>query len=546
MADEIGFFQRMTALVGWEGPNRSSTPEDDSSAEIGKVYSRSGESFAVPGQYMNRLAQNEDKILIREGAQDLRLYDDLLDDDVAFSCFQQRRLAVVSHDWEVSAGDNDDPRSVEAADHLRLQLKQISWDRICNLMLYSVWHGYAVAECLWKIGSDGKIWLDDVIVPDRRWFAFTERGDLRFSPNYSVFAGQHVPPNKFWTIKTGGNHDFAFYGLGLGHWTYWPIWFKRNVVKFWAVYLEKLGFPTVVGGAESTWSEAEKADFMTALVAIGRDRAVRVPSESMKNIELMEGSRTAAGASGYSDFVTEQNEALMRIILGQPGTSKATAQGIGGSQAQVHEDVKAEIIKADSDLLSESFVPAKWLTRWNFGDDVAPPRVYRILEKAEDVDTIAERDSKLHAIGIRRTEQSVSDIYGEGYELVELTPPALQPFGNPGQLPVAANDDDEEAAELAREAFAATVDDLDLSSGESDAIERIARAMAEETNPILLQFGAALAQSVEGIESAEGMRIALLEAFEAMPVRALAEATALPLLAERLAGNANVEDKVDV
>lgn len=690
MATERGFFQRMTALVDWQGPNRSATPEDDSPAELQAVYSRSGETFIIPGAYLNTIAQNSDSILVKEGAQDLKLYDNILDDDVAFSCFQQRRLAVVSHDWEVAAGDDQDPRSVEAADHLRLQLKQLSFDRICNLMLFSVWHGYSVGECIWKVGPDGKIWLDDIIVPDRRWFAFTETGELRFSPTLQIMGGAKVPPNKFWTIRTGANHDFAFYGLGLGHWCYWPVWFKRNVVKFWVVYLEKLGFPTVMGAAETTWSDTEKTEFMTALVAIGRDRAVRVPADAYDRVKVIEGTRNATGSSGYSDFVTEQNEALMRIILGQPGTSKATAQGVGGKQSEVHEDVKGEIVKADSDLLSESFIPAKWLTRWNFGEDVAPPRVYRILDKGEDVNDIAERDVKLDGIGIKRTEKSVADVYGDGYELVEVeTPPALVPGAVP---PVAANDDDKRedlreafaardvaplyvyrkvknARELLSWArsqgiknlvkaselhvtclysktpvdwfnvsegwswqqdleivaggprkvealgegavvlrfkstdleyqhadkvrkgashdfpeylphitlsydpqveletvdayngkidlgpeifeeinldFAAQLDNLDFSVGESDAIDRIARAMAEETNPILLNFAAELAKSVEGIESAEGMRIALLETFERMPVRAIAESTGLPLLAERLASLAGAEEKVDV
>lgn len=690
MAADNGFFGRMTALVGWKGPNRSAVPEDESRPKTGDVFSRSGETFIVPDQYDKQLALNTDTILRTEGAQDLRLYENLLDDDVAFSTFQQRRLAVVSHDWEVIPGDEDDPRSVEAAEHLRLQLKQIPFDRICNNMLFSVWFGYSVGEFVWKVGPDGKIWIDDVIVPDRRWFGFTESGKLIFSPTLSNIGGQEVPANKFWVARTGASHDFAFYGLGLAHWCYWPIWFKRQVIKFWCVYLEKLGFPTVLGGFNTNWNETEKVDFMKTLIGIGRDRAARVPEDQFDKIKVIESSRNA-GTTSYQEFVTEQNDAIMRVVLGQTSTSKANPQGLNGNGAEVHADVKAEIIKADADLLSETFVAAKWLTRWNFGDDVAPPRVYRVLEAEEDLDAIAERDVKLDGIGIKRTEESIAEVYGPGYEKAEEPDPVAVPAGMlPGQVPpAAANDDDreqmrnsfaaqdiaplyvyrrlinardvlawarsqgiknlvpakelhvtclyskapvdwfelsggwswegglevsaggprkveelDEGAVVLRFASAELVwqhkekiekgashdfpeylphvtlsydpqvdlstvepyngklvfgpeifepletDDifgaLDFSASESDAIDRLAKIMAEETNPILLEFASQLATSLEGIQSAEGMRIALLEAFEKMPAEILAKASGLPMLAERMAAESGLEHKIDL
>jgi hypothetical protein len=691
MVDD-SLFSRMRALVSWAGPNNGAVPEDETApAEQGAVYSRSGESFSIPDAWLKQLAVNDDTILAREGNRDLKLYEALLDDDVAFSCFQQRRLAVVSKDWEVEPGDENDPRSVEAAEHLRQQLKQVGFDRACNLMLFSVWFGYSVAEFVWKVGPDGKIWISDIIVPDRRWFGFTNGGELRFNPTISVMGGETVPPNKFWLCRNGASHDFAFYGIGLGHWAYWPVWFKRQVIRFWAVYLEKLGFPTVVGGQESNWTETEKTDFLKTLVAIGRDRAVRVPSEVYDKIQLLEAQRSGAGTSSYSDFVTEQNEALMRVILGQTSTTKATPQGLNGRGAEVHQDVKEEIVKADSDLLSESFPAAKWLTRWNFGEDVAPPRVYRKLEKEEDLDTVAERDVKLDGIGIKRTKASVADVYGAGYELDDREP-VDHPSGKTGQLPTSANDDEKDDREAERAAFAARdvaplyvyrklvnarallawakaqgipnlvpakelhvtclyskrpvdwfdlaggwsweggvkvaaggprkvellgdensalvlrfasselewqhrekiekgashdypeylphvtlsydasgfdldsvepyngelifgpeifedidpefgalVDALVFEAGEEDAIEKIARALAEETNPILLEFGAALAESVKGVKSAEGLRVALLEAFERLPASRLAQAAGLPLLSERMRAEAGVD-----
>lgn len=472
MAESESIIARAISRI-WPGPNKSAIIEDETeqAPAEGELVSRSGESFTIPAAWLKVIIANDDAILARGGGIGLKLYEELLDDDVAFSNFQQRRLAVISKEWEVAPGDEDDPRSVAAADHLRGQLKRLSFDRICDKMLYATWFGYAVGEGLYGRDKELKIVLDDIVVPDRRWFGFTGEGELRFRPGFSL-SGEQLPANKFWVIRTGGSHDFCFYGIGLAHWCYWPIWFKRNVIKFWALYLEKLGYPTVVGEIKDTWTDKEKDEYLATLVAIGKDRAVRLPQDAIAGLKLMESTRSGSGTSSYLEFVTEQNEALMRVILGQPGSSKATANGLGSGQAEAHADVKEEIVKADADLLCESFNQsfAVWLTRWNFGDDVEPPRVYRVIEEAEDVEKTAERDVKLDGIGIRRTADSVEEIYGPGYELVERPTPAeeaqakadlaREQLASRAGLPApgpAANDDEQAKAkrEKQRQEFAA-------------------------------------------------------------------------------------------
>ena len=54
-----------------------------------------------------------------------------------------------------------------------------------------------------------------------------------------------MPDRKFWTISTGAEHSDEPYGVGLARSLYWPVWFKRNNVQFWLIFLEKFGMPTV-------------------------------------------------------------------------------------------------------------------------------------------------------------------------------------------------------------------------------------------------------------------------------------------------------------
>lgn len=407
------------------GPIRQASPESESASPNPNLITRSLDAFGATRWWLEQIAQNDDPVLRKAGYVDTKVYDQLLDDDIAFSAFQQRRLALVSRPWEVEPGDKS-PQAKEAADHLRQQLSEVGWDRICDLMMYGRWYGYAVAEVLWKLGKDGKVWLDEIIVPDRRWFAFTNEGELRMRSVENP-QGVIVPDNKFWSIRTGATNDFVPYGMGLAHWCYWLIWFKRNVTQFWMIYLEKFGMPTIVATVPPGSDEQVTAAYLAAAKAVGKDSAVAIPGDGdgktdvLKPIEAM---RSSTGGSSYKDFISSMDDALLRIIIGQTMTAKAAAGGIGSNQSDTHKEVRDELVKSDSDMLHESFnrTVAKWLTAWNFGPDVAPPRVYRCMDDEEDLTAVADRDATLDGIGIKRTDESIREVYGEGYERVEVQP----------------------------------------------------------------------------------------------------------------------------
>lgn len=424
--EALGFLA--PAEVGGMSPapiRQASPQETDAAPALDRMISRSADSSWFPSAWLDAIETNDDPILSRDGSG-LKLFDALLSDETAMSTLQQRRLAITSKEWEVVPGDEDDPRAVKAADDFRAMVDALGFDRVTGLLHYGIWYGYAVAEGLFTIKEhDGRliVWLDDVVIPDRGWFGFTKQGELRYIGANSGLSGEALPPNKFLTIRTGGTHDFAFYGMGLAHWCYWPIFFKRSALKFWALYLEKLGQPTVAIGFPAADKDDKKklASLLTTAQAIGKDSAVLVPEAYLaeEKVKIFESQRSGNNVSGYKDFVAENNEAIMRVVLGQPGTSKGVSSGLNSNQASEHAGVKEEIVKADSDLITDAFGSTfgAWITRWNHGEDVKPPIVRRILKAGEDLNAVAERDSKLDAIGIRRSEDSVKATYGDGYEV---------------------------------------------------------------------------------------------------------------------------------
>ena len=81
-----------------------------------------------------------------------------------------------------------------------------------------------------------------------------------------------------------------------------------------------------------------------------------------------------------------------------------TSEAVGGQyKAEVQNEVRRDLIKADADLLCESFNrgPVRWLTDWNV-PGAAYPRVFQQTEPADDLNGRAERERKIFDLGIGR------------------------------------------------------------------------------------------------------------------------------------------------
>lgn len=349
------------------------------------------------------------------------VYRELLRDDQVAACFRQRRLAVVSAEFEVRPGGKM-RRDKQTAEFVQAQLAAVDFDSVTDRMLYGVHYGYAVAECLWA--RDGAaITLAGLRVRSPRRFAFAPDFGLRLLTHRKP-DGEALPERKFWTFSTGGESDDEPYGQGLGHELYWPVWFKRNGMRFWAICLDKFGIPTGVGKYPTGATVDQKSKLLDALQAIQSEAGVIIP-EGM-SIELLEAMR--AGTADFEKFVARQDDAIAKIILGQTMTTNAEG---GHNKADTAKDVRDQIIKADADLICKSFNlgPGRWITEWNF-PGAAVPQVWRKTEQPEDLNTLADREKKIFDMGFKPTLKHVQDTYGGEWEQKQAAPP-VDPFLEP-------------------------------------------------------------------------------------------------------------------
>lgn len=463
-----------------------------------------------------------DSLLTSRGAGDLRLYEGVLSDWEVQSCMSQRRLAVTSAEWAVDAGGTA-AIDKEAAEDLKAQLHALKWDNTTGKMHYGVLYGFSVAELIYK--AEGKrIVAKAVKVRNRRRFKFDKEQRLRLLTQSNMTQGVLCDEPYFWHFATGSDNDDEPYGMGLAHWLYWPVLFKRQGMKFWLQFLDKMAIGTAVGKYGSTATEPEKATLLRAASALaGGAAAVTIP-EAMQ-VELLNAAR--AGTPDYKTLCDYMDAAIQKVLLGQTASTQGTPGRLGNDDLQ--GDVRSDIVKADADLICESWNtgPARWLTEWNF-PGAKIPRVYRVTEEPEDLTESADRDTKVKALGFKPTLKYVKQKYGEDWEEDKRPATGAQPGAPP---------DDEGDDPLA--AFAEGAEP-DVPARMVPQLERDLRAPTEA-------WIRGVRELIDEVHAAGGsladLRDRLVEKYPALSLEDYAAALARAQGAAHLAGRSDVQDQ---
>lgn len=470
-----------------------------------------GAGYDLTHGYAGPVLPMTDPVLRGQGGGDLKIYERIKSSPYVIVPWQQRQLALVSKEIEVIAG-GERPIDISAADFMRDQLAQIRWDAVTMKMHWGVFYGYAVAGLEHK--RDGRnIMIDRAHVHNRRKFRFGVGGELRRLSKAQPVNGEQVDAPDYWHFATGCDHDDDPYGLGLAHWLYWPEQFIRNTKKFWLTFLDKFAMPTAHGEYDDQADEKDVDRLMEALEAIQTDSGIATP-KSMQ-IKLLEIARS--GTPDYKTMHDTMSELITRVIIGQTASSAGTPGKLGNDQQQ--GDVKQEIVKADADLICEAWNlgPARWLSEWNF-PGAAVPRVWRVIEDADDLTNRALRDQRIARIGFRPSLDYITNTYGG--EWVEA-----EPLGGGGG---------DDAAFMEN-------DDAPLPA------EQIATRMHAEVRPAVGAWAEQIERLVDdGVKrglSPQAMKDEMMAAFSELDDDHFANAMAQGLIAAEAAGRSDLVDE---
>ncbi len=243
-----------------------------------------------------------------------------------------------------------------------------------------------------------------------------------------MWPGEVMPDQKFIVHSTGAK-DGNPYGLGLGTRLFWPVWFKKQGMQFWLTFADKFGSPTAVGKYPSGTSASEQANLLEAIGAISQEAGIIVPDNVV--VELLEATRSGAG-DFYERLCKYMDDQVSVCVLGENSTTSGKSSGLNSSQAQVHNEVRLELSKADADLLSGTLneTLVKWLTEFNF-PGATPPKLWRRVAQQEDLKSRADRDTSIYNLGFKPTLEYITETYGDGWEPRDMIAGAA-PISAPG------------------------------------------------------------------------------------------------------------------
>jgi len=384
-----------------------------------------GDGRDITRGYFADIMTPEDSIINTKGAGDWLIYEEMLRDDQVHSTLQQRRMALTSRDVTVEPGGTS-AIDKSAAAFLEETIERLKWDDITGKMHYGIYYGFSVGEALWE--QDGKyIQCADIKVRKQRRFRWKNERELVLLTRDKPM-GEVMPDRKFWTLATGGDNSDNPYGIGLAHHLYWPVFFKRNGLKFWLIFLEKFGMPTVKATHPGGWDTTQKRALLEALQAVQKDSAFIVPEGTVT--ELLEASRS--GTADYDALQKRMDGTIAKVVLSQV----MTAEAVGGQyKAEIQMEVRDEVVKGDANLIHESFTDtiATWLTEWNF-PGAAVPKISRDLDEDPDLNAVAERDEKIFGMGYEPLQEYIDETYGKGWIKKQATEP-LAPAIDPNTVP---------------------------------------------------------------------------------------------------------------
>ena len=541
---------RLTKRHDGEGPAPSRvparSPQFAESASSSRVFPR-GEFATIQKDldvylgYMHRI-ENPDPVLRTESAgRGLKLYDEAERDAHVASVIQTRILAVVGKDWEINPAERPSSigraptitREQKIADFVSRTLVNSNFDTARHDLLKAVLFGFSAIEVMWKTSGDGIV-IDKFIGKHPRRFIFDKDRNMRLLSWSNMIEGEEIPDRKFITF-TYGDSDNP-YGRGLGQKLWWPVWFKKNVVKFWLTFLEKFGMPVVVGKYEQGAGPEQKKALFDAIDAIQNETGITIPATT--EIDFLEATR--AGTVSYEQCCEFMDRQISKAVLGQTLTTEVSATG-SYAASKTHNEVRQEMIEADADLLDTCLnnTLIKWIVDLNFPEVTEYPQIRTAAHVKPDLTAqIAIHKVLISDLGLKVGSAYIYETYGipepaEGEELIKIAPKPQPPFGSAQDrlAQVGMNGD-------AMNGDPNNPDAATFAEGKAglDAADQIADKTAINAGPVTDALMAPLQRLVDKAESMEDLRDSIIDLWGEMNPADLGAVIAQGMMLADMAG----------
>lgn len=351
------------------------------------------------------------------GRYGMELWERMELDPHLYNVIQTRKAAVLALPRSILPWDKSDAAK-EQADFIENALNRIRFHQGLKDLLDAVPKGFAVSEIMWGQDEKGRWVPFDIRARMQRRFLFGWQNELRLWGPLDPWPGTIMPPNKFIVASFDPHYDNAW-GNALMAKCFWPWWFKKYGLKFWMVFLEKFGQPTVKGKFPPGANEEQKDALLAAIEAMASETGVIIPNT--QELELMEAQRTGATDS-YERFCAYLDRQMSKAVVGGTLSTDEGSSG-GGNRAlgNVHREALLDLVSDDAQMLEEAVNRCliRPMIDFNFGVPPAGqgyPYLHIETQTKDATKDMAMRDQILWQMGLPLGKQEL-------YEHYSLTPP---------------------------------------------------------------------------------------------------------------------------
>lgn len=347
---------------------------------------------------------NPDDLVSSKG---LETYKEMRRDDQIKACQQTKIMARLCTTYEIKAGDKEDRQSVEMAEFITDQLKNLRGTFKAKLrdILTARDFGYSITEKIYGIIQGGK-WQGKIGLVDIKT---KEPFDYRFKTDefrnltgilqdgIDTRDGLGTPGNPFPVHKFiiySANKEFCnSYGQSDLREAYKAWWSKNFIMKFMNIYLERFGMPVLgVKYPESLSRDKNFLDVIDDLLKNYQAKSgFRVPDSVQ--LELLEASRR--GDAGYREAIEMYDKKISRALLFPDMVSQGGESG--GSYAMTRQRFSVFVLileemgyEIEDVIINDQII--KPLIIMNYGDVPSETMPRFVFEPLHEDDTKLRSD----------------------------------------------------------------------------------------------------------------------------------------------------------
>ncbi|MGQ0621347.1 MAG: DUF935 domain-containing protein [Panacagrimonas sp.] len=477
-----------------------------------------------------RLAIMLDQAADQDARDYLTLAEEMEERDAHYlSVLSTRKHAITGLEFQVEAA-SEDAAEVKIADAVRELFAGDDFADTAEELLDALGKSYSVVEIIWDLSE--RQWQPLRFQHrDPRWFKVDRetRRELRLITDENSSEGVPLAAFKFIShkpsIKTG-----ILLRNGLARVVAFMHLCKAYALKDWLAFAEVFGMPLRVGKYGPSATPRDVYILRQAVANIGTDAAAVIP-EAMKIEFEQVGNVTGAHQlfEGLCEYLDKQ---VSKAVLGQTNTTDAQSGGLGSGQADVHNEVRKDILRADARQLCNTLNRdlVRPFVDLNFGPQKKYPKVTLPIPEPEDLTVLTESLTKLVPMGLKVSMATVRDKLGlpdpDGDEEL-LTAPAPPPSPGAGGDPESDPQPPPRAANATRRAKA-------------DLPQIQAARLDAETEPAMTAMIDRIKALVAEVTTIDELRDRLIELQPELDDEKLADTMRMAFAAASLAGRSDI------